>query len=211
MPGVKKSTASRIRSFVQRHLVPRPAVSAFYLLRDGARVSTHAEVELSPLLRFGRGCTVSSFTKIKATWGPLTVGERSGFATGCFVSTGAAGIEIGAHVICGPNVVILGSHYEHGDLDTPFEEQGHSSKGVRIGNNVWIGAGSVVLDGAVIGDNTIVVAQSLVNRRYPPNVIIMGSPARVVMKRGGDAARNDTCDEPSSTSSATPWASSTGS
>jgi len=183
-PGhFEKTPLARMRSIVQRHLVPAPLVSVIYLLRDGVRISPRAEVELSPLLRFGRGTTVSSFTKVKATHGSLHTGVRCGFATGCFLSSGAAGIQLGNHVICGPNVAILGSRYEHAELDVPFEDQGHQSKGVRIGNNVWIGANTTVADGAVIGDNTIVVANSLVNRRYPDNVIIMGTPAKVIFKR----------------------------
>jgi acetyltransferase-like isoleucine patch superfamily enzyme len=168
----------------QRFLVPQSLISLFYLIRDRTRISWRAEVELSPNLRFGPGCTVSSFSKIKATSGPLTIGARSGFGTGCFVSSGPAGIEIGADVLCGPNVAIVGSSYLHEKLDVPFAEQGLDSKGVRIGNNVWIGANSVVADGAVLRDNTIVVANSTVTRRYPPNVIIQGSPARVILRRG---------------------------
>ncbi len=127
---------------------------------------------------------MSSFTKIKASEGPLTIGEKSGFATGCFLSAGAAGLDIGHHVICGPNVAIVSRHYRHTELDVPFEEQGQESQGVSIGNNVWIGANSTVVDGAVIRDNTIVVAGSLVNRRYPPNVVLQGAPARVILRRG---------------------------
>ncbi len=54
---------------------------------------------------------------------------------------------------------------------------------MTIGDNVWIGANSTVLDGAVLRENTIVVAGSLVNRRYPPNVVIQGAPAKVIMRR----------------------------
>jgi len=178
-----KGPLARLQAIVQRHLVPAPLISLYYLLRDGAKVSPRAEVELSPLLRLGRGTTVSSFTKIKATLGPVTTGERCGFATGCFLTSGSAGIELGDHVICGPNVVILGSRYDHGQLDVPFEDQGHLSTGVKIGRNVWIGANSTITDGAVLGDNTIVAANSLVNRRYPPNVILMGAPAKIVLRR----------------------------
>ena len=169
---------------MRRFLVPPPAVTLFYLWRDRASVSMRAEVELSPLLKFGPGCTVSSFTKIKATHGPLVIGARSGFGTGCFLSSGRAGIEIGDDVLCGPNVTILSQNYIHDELEVPFEQQGQSSKGVKIGNNVWVGAGCVIADGAEIGDNSIVVAGSLVTRRHPSNVIIQGSPAKVILKRG---------------------------
>lgn len=177
-------TWTKIRRVVQRFLVPSFVVSALCWLRFRAKVSARAEVELSPTVTFGRGTVVSSFTKIKATDGRFTTGTRCGFATGCFINSGGVGVTLGDHVICGPNVVILGSNYRWDRLDVPLEDQGHTSKGVTIGNNVWLGAGVVVADGAEIGDNTIVVANSLVNRRYPPNVIIQGAPAKIVMRRG---------------------------
>ncbi len=90
---------------------------------------------------------------------------------------------MGDNVICGPNVVITASNYRYENLDVPLEDQGHTSTGIRIGRNVWIGANSTVLDGAVIGDNCIVVANSLVNRRFPPNSIIQGNPAKVILER----------------------------
>ena len=168
---------------LRRFLFPQPVTSLYYLVKYGAKMSWRAEVDLTPNLRFGRKCTVSSFTKIKALSGPLTIGDRSGFATGCFVSTGGGGIVIGDHFICGPNVNIVASNYDYSVMDVHLEDLEGSSKGIRIGRNVWIGGGSSVVDGAEIGDNTIVVAGSLVNRKYPPNVILQGSPAKVIMKR----------------------------
>ena len=47
----------------------------------------------------------------------------------------------------------------------------------------WVGAGSTILDGTVLGDNTIIVANSLVNRRFPPNVVIQGNPGKVILRR----------------------------
>jgi len=67
--------------------------------------------------------------------------------------------------------------------DVHLEDQGTTSKGIKIGNNVWIGAGCTILDGAVIGDNTIVVANSLINRRYKQDVIVQGTPAKVILNR----------------------------
>ncbi len=168
---------------MRRFLVPSIFVTLYGMLRWRANISPRAEVELSSNLQLGHKTTVSSFSKIKCTDGVLKTGERCGFASGCFVDAGEGGIEMGDHVICGPNVVIIASNYRYENIDQPLEEQGHTSKGIRIGRNVWIGANSVVADGAVIGDNCIVVAGSLVNRRYPPNTIIQGTPAKVVLQR----------------------------
>jgi len=177
------SASGGLGHLIRRFLVPAPLVSLVELVRSGARISMRAEVELSSNLRLGRGTTVSSFTKIKTSDGMVRTGIGCGFATGCFIAPGKAGIDIGDHVVCGPNVAIIATNYRYTALDIPFEEQGTSSLGVRIGRNVWIGANSTILDGSVIGDNTIVVANSLVNRRFPPNVIVQGNPAKVVLTR----------------------------
>jgi acetyltransferase-like isoleucine patch superfamily enzyme len=167
----------------RRFLVPSWLLSLYALLRWRARVSTRAEVEFSSNLQLGARTTVSSFTKIKVTDGVLRTGTDCGFGTGCFVAAGEAGIEMGDHVICGPNVSIIACNYRYENLEMPLEEQGITSLGIRIGRNVWIGANSVILDGSVIGDNSIIVANSLVNRRFPGNTIIQGNPAKIILQR----------------------------
>jgi acetyltransferase-like isoleucine patch superfamily enzyme len=169
---------------VQRFVLPAPLVSLLALIRWGARISWRAEVEWTSNLQLGRRTTISSFAKVKTAEGVFRTGNECGFANGCFVAPGSGGIELGDHVVCGPNVAIIGCNYRYAELDVPFDQQGLSSLGVRIGRNVWIGANSTILDGSVIGDNTIVVANSLVNRRFPPNVILQGNPAKVVLRRG---------------------------
>jgi acetyltransferase-like isoleucine patch superfamily enzyme len=174
---------SNLVLIARRFLIPRSFVTLYALLRWRASISTRAEVELGPTLSLGRGTVVSSFCKIKVAAGVLRTGEKCGFACGCFVATGRAGIEIGDHVIFGPNVSVIGVNYRYQSLETPLDEQGLTSIGIRIGRNVWIGANSVILDGTVIGDNCIVAAGSVMNRRFPSNCIIQGNPAKVVLRR----------------------------
>ncbi len=169
-------------------------MSLVAFLRWRARISTRAEVELSSKLRLGARTTVSSFTKIKTAEGFVHTGRDCGFANGCFIAAGAGGIELGDDVLVGPNVVIIAINYRYAEVRVPFAQQGTTSAGVRIGNNVWIGANTTILDGSVIGDNTIIVANSLVNRRFPPNVIIQGNPAKIIMRREvGDQSGRATC------------------
>ncbi len=153
-------------------------MTLYYYFKFGAKVSPKAEVELSNNLTFGKGCRVSSFTKIKASDGLLTIGARCGFGTGCFISSGEQGLVIGNNLVCGPNVVILASSYRYDQLGMHLHDQGLTSKGTQIGNNVWIGAGSVILDGTVLGDNSVVVANSLVSRRHPEGSVLQGNPAK---------------------------------
>lgn len=51
---------------------------------------------------------------------------------------------------------------------------------IKVGNNVWIGAGSTILAGAEIGDNTVIGAGSVVTRSIPSNVVAVGVPCRVL-------------------------------
>ena len=80
-------------------------------------------------------------------------------------------ISIGDNVQLAPGVQI----YDH---DHDFRAEGgigamkYKSAPVKIGNNVWIGANSVVLRGSVIGDNSVVAAGSVVKGEYPPNSLI---------------------------------------
>jgi acetyltransferase-like isoleucine patch superfamily enzyme len=170
------------RLFV-RAVCPAFVVSLYYFLKFGAKISTRSEVELTSNLRLGKRAVVGAFTKIKAARGPLQMGDRCGIATGCFISSGRGGIVIGDNFVCGPNVVIVANNYVFDDMDKHLDDQGRNSKGVKIGRNVWIGANSVVLDGTQLGDNCIVVANSLLNRRYPAGAVLQGNPAKILMKR----------------------------
>lgn len=58
-----------------------------------------------------------------------------------------------------------------------------SKGGIEVGNDVWIGAQSIILSGASIGDGCVVAANSVVSKYLPPYSIVAGSPAKVVRYR----------------------------
>ena len=63
---------------------------------------------------------------------------------------------------------------------------------VKIGNNVFIGAHSVVMPGVVIGDNVIVGANSIVLHDIPSNCVVVGSPAKKIRNLNMDECNNAT-------------------
>ena len=146
-------------------------------------VSPKAEVELSPLLTIGRKTQISSFCKIKASDGPLLIGSNVSIGTCCFIASHKKGIEIGDYCLISPNVAIIGNDYKYDRLDVPICMQEQTSKGIKIGNNVWIGSGAVVLDGVTIGDNVIIAPNSVISRNFPANSIIQGNPAKIIFTR----------------------------
>jgi acetyltransferase-like isoleucine patch superfamily enzyme len=173
----------RPAKLVQRFLLPGFVISLIYAFRFHALVSPRAEVELSPLLKLGKGTRISSFAKVKATDGPLTIGARVSIGSGCFIHAGSAGVAIGDDSLISPNVSIVGSNYRYDRLDIPIQQQGQITKGVTIGNDVWIGVGCAILDGAVIGDHAIVAPNAVVSGHIAENVIASGNPARPIFTR----------------------------
>jgi acetyltransferase-like isoleucine patch superfamily enzyme len=181
-PHVRAIGRHRPSTGDQMILAPRFAISLIYYWRFRCFVSIRAEVELNEHIRIGRGSRISSFCRIKAA-GPLTIGRDVSVTNGTCIAASGEGIEIGDDCLISPNVTILSANYRHSELDRPIRQQGMTSKGVKIGSNVWLGAGVVVLDGSAIGDGTIVAPNSVVSSRLPPNTIVQGNPARVIFTR----------------------------
>ena len=87
-------------------------------------------------------------------------------------------IYIGNNVLIGPNVTIdAGTHPIHPELRRKVAQFNLS---VVIENNVWIGAGVIILPGVRIGKNSVIGAGSVVTKDIPSNVVALGSPCRVV-------------------------------
>jgi acetyltransferase-like isoleucine patch superfamily enzyme len=173
----------RPAKLLQRFLLPGFVISIVYAVRFRAMVSPRAEVELSPHLKLGKGTQISSFAKLKASDGPMTIGARVSIGSGCFIHAGSAGISIGDDSLISPNVSIVGSNYRYDRLDVPIHEQGEISKGITIGNDVWIGVGCAILDGALIGDRAIIAPNSVVSGSLAENVIAAGNPAKPIFTR----------------------------
>lgn len=87
-------------------------------------------------------------------------------------------IFIGDHVMIAPNVVLTsGTHPIHPDLRI---KQAQYNLPIHIKNNVWLGAGCLVMPGVTIGENTIIGAGSVVTKDIPANVVAVGNPCRIL-------------------------------
>jgi maltose O-acetyltransferase len=100
---------------------------------------------------------------------------------GVFINFGGvlldvAKIEIGAGTQIGTSVQILTADHPR---DPELRKQGYESGiAVKIGKNVWIGSGAIILPGVTVGDDAIIGAGSVVTRDVPAGAIVMGNPAR---------------------------------
>ncbi len=136
-------------------------------------------------LIFGDNVKVGAYSLVSCTshlskYGVgLTIGNNSAF--GRFTEFGAAGgIEIGNDVIAGSYISFHSENHNFSDSSLLIREQGVTSKGIKIGNNVWIGAKATFLDGSIIGNNCVVAAGAVVNGVFPNNVVIGGIPAKIL-------------------------------
>lgn len=91
-----------------------------------------------------------------------------------------ARITIGDHVQIGPNVQLLTPTHP---LDPDLRRQEwEGAQPITIADNVWLGGGVIVCPGVTIGENTVVGAGAVVVTDLPPDVVAVGSPARVVKR-----------------------------
>ncbi len=116
-----------------------------------------------------RGSAVSrTGVSIVMLGGELDVGDRVFFNRGCGVNC-MDRIAIGDNCMLGENVLIYDHDHAFGSHETLIEDQGYRTAPVTLGNNIWIGAHTVILKGVTIGDNCVVGAGSLVNKDIPAN------------------------------------------
>lgn len=107
----------------------------------------------------------------------ITLGENFYANTGC-VMLDVAKICIGKNVMFGPSVSIYtAGHPIHPDSRNSGYEYGIP---VMIGDNVWIGGSCVILPGVTIGNNVVIGAGSVVTKDIPDNVCAAGNPCRVI-------------------------------
>ncbi|MFI6807247.1 DapH/DapD/GlmU-related protein [Streptomyces luteogriseus] len=125
-------------------------------LGDRSYIAAHAYV--TDAIRTGADCTVNPFTVVRGT---VTLGD---------------GVRIGAHSS------LLG--FNHGSApDLPVHQQPVTSRGITVGDDVWIGSHVVVVDGVTIGDHCVIGAGAVVTKDLPAWSVAAGNPARRLRDR----------------------------
>lgn len=96
------------------------------------------------------------------------------------VLRGQGGIAIGDRVYFAPLVQVLAVNHVFDDPSRPFTEQGITAQGIVIEDDVWVGAGAIILDGVRIGRGAVIGAGAVVTGDVPAHTLVAGVPARVV-------------------------------
>jgi galactoside O-acetyltransferase len=129
----------------------------------------------------GEGCYIEP--PLRSNWG----GKHIHFGNHVYANFNLTAVDdthiyVGDNTMIGPNVTIATAGHP---IYVPLREKGcQFNAPVRIGKCCWIGAGSIILPGVTIGDNTVIGAGSIVTRDIPENTVAFGNPCRVVRPIG---------------------------
>ncbi|WP_210444461.1 sugar O-acetyltransferase, partial [Vibrio crassostreae] len=124
----------------------------------------------------GEGCYIEP--PLHANWGRHTHLGNNVYVNFNLTLVDDTDVFIGDNVMIAPNVTIAtGTHPISPELRLKAAQ---FNVPVRIGNNVWLGAHTVVLPGVTIGENSVIGAGSIVTKDIPANVVAVGNPCRVV-------------------------------
>lgn len=140
----------------------------------GENVNVGSYCRITVSTEFG-GIRCKSKNKIR-----IKIGNNVDIGNNTFISSNN-NIEIGDHVIMAPYVFI--TDHDHGFLDVnknlhkqPLTEGGY----VKIKDNVFLGVKSTILKNVIIGEHSVVAANSVVTKDIPPFCIAAGNPAKII-------------------------------
>lgn len=112
----------------------------------------------------------------------IKIGNNVGIGEFAYLG-GGGGLEIGADCIIGQYFSCHPENHVTQDLNTPIRYQGVTRKGIKIGQNCWIGSKVTILDGVSIGEGCIIAAGAIVTKSFPDHSVIGGVPAKLLKFR----------------------------
>ena len=128
------------------------------------------------LAEVGENCYIEP--PLHANWGRNTHLGSNVYANFNLTLVDDTDIYVGDSVMFGPNVTVATAGHP---IDPELRRKvAQFNIPVRIGNNVWIGAGAVILPGITIGDDSVIGAGSIVTKDIPAGVVAVGNPCRVL-------------------------------
>ena len=151
----------------------------------GSKIYSSVRMDTPPYRRFvlGRGSVVESFSCINNAVGDVVIGDCTRIG---LHNTIIGPVSIGHHVNLAQGVTVTALNHNYADATRRIDEQDVTTKPVTIANDVWIGAGAVVLPGVTIGQHAVVAAGAVVTNDVPEFCLVGGVPAKIIKKIGNN-------------------------
>jgi acetyltransferase-like isoleucine patch superfamily enzyme len=141
-------------------------------------------------IRIGNYCEIRHGSIIETFGGSVSLGMQCSLNPYSIIY-GPGPVQIGNYVRIAAHTVIVANNHSFDDLSAPIKKQGNVWMGIEIGDNVWIGANCVILDGARIASGTVIAAGSVVKGKTVPNGVYAGVPAKFKRLRGSQTVHPD--------------------
>ncbi len=158
--------------------------SSCYFGGTKLKIDRHLQIEGHNALQLGDKVTLfggSHFVAHKSN--PITVGSGTHIGRNS-VFSGLGGIKIGANCAISSDVNVYSITQDIvSDPKGLINDNGVIKQQVIIGDDVWIGAGAVILPGVTVGDHAVIGAGSVVNKDIDPWMIVVGVPAKPIRDR----------------------------
>ena len=164
-----------------------------------------SEIRRDPNIKLGEKVKIGRGAKIETRYGgSIKIGDRVILFDGVLILSDGGSIEIGNNCQINPYSVIYGSgkgtrignnvliaahcvviptNHNFGNRTETIMNQGGTSKGINIEDDVWISHGCSILDGITIGRGSVIAAGAVVNRSVPPCSVYGGVPAKHIKDR----------------------------
>ena len=156
---ISKNTMIRYDSLDKIQIGKGVLVCEYTLLAArGAEYSTQKS-----FLSIGDNTFIGEFNNIRATGGEIIIGNNCNISQHC--------------------TLVSSNHSIAKGINISEQKWDETKVGIYIGDDVWIGANSVILPGVTIGDGAVIGAGSIVTKNVPSNAIVAGNPARIIKMR----------------------------
>ena len=145
----------------------------------GSKIYWSVRMDTPPYRRFwlGRRSVVESFCCINNAVGDVIIGDHTRIGIHCTI---IGPVCIGSHVNLAQGITVTALNHNFEDITRRIDQQGITTKPIVIGDDVWIGANSVILPGVTLGSHVIVAAGAVVTKDIPDNCVVAGVPAKVI-------------------------------
>jgi acetyltransferase-like isoleucine patch superfamily enzyme len=153
-------------------------------INDGCFINALCKngVHIGNNFSLGRNSIIECTGVIRELGDSLEIGDDVGISANAFISVRGK-VKIGNSTIFGPNVKLFSENHIFTDKGTPIYLQGATRQGIEIGEDCWLGANVIVLDGVKIGKGCVIAAGAVVNKDIPDYSVAGGVPAKIISER----------------------------
>ena len=133
-------------------------------------------------IEIGNGVFIGRNTILSCKNGDIEIGDNTNIGFNCEIFS-ASQVIFGKNALIAAYCYLIGGDHDFERTDISVLNQSRSSKGITIGEGVWLGAGVKVMDGITIEKHSIIGTGSVVNHNISEYSIAVGIPARIIRNR----------------------------